>query len=50
MAVKCCVAKGELKKLLEQTQGGVPWVFQEVIEAPASGVIDLRLLCCHCSI
>ncbi|OLP82331.1 Alpha-amylase [Symbiodinium microadriaticum] len=23
---------GELKKMLEQTKGGVPWVFQEVIE------------------
>ncbi|CAE7424067.1 amy [Symbiodinium pilosum] len=38
VAVKCCVAKGELKKLLEQTQGGVPWVFQEVIEGGGEAV------------
>ncbi|CAE7408572.1 amy, partial [Symbiodinium sp. CCMP2456] len=29
---------GELKKMLEQTQGGLPWVFQEVIEGGGEAV------------
>ena len=32
------VFTGELKKVLEQTQGGTPWVFQEVIEAQNENV------------